>query len=113
MPNDYLSLIRDDETGQAVDWKIEGLFILSTDGSPLEIRYIARIEDANYYDSLFVEAFACKLALQTCNEITQSGAKKASIGEEYKFAIAEAKRIGAIEKEAQKFPEDDWINARL
>lgn len=108
-PNDFLRLIRDDESGAAVDWKIEGLFILSRDASPLEIRYVADIDDPNYYDGLFFEAFACALALQCCEEITQSTSRKASIKEEYDNAIAEAKRVGAIEQAAQEFPEDEWL----
>lgn len=112
LPNDFLRLVRDDESGVAVDWKIEGLFILSADASPLEIRYIARIEDPNYYDSLFVAMLAGRLALETCHEITQSTSKKESIKDDYTADLLEAKRIGAIEKAAQTFPEDDWLAAR-
>lgn len=108
-PNDFLRLIRDDESGQVVDWKIEGDFILSMTASPLEIKYIADVDDPNKYDSLFFEAMACSLALQTCEEITQSTSRKANILDEYTTAIAEAKRCGAIEKEAQEFPEDEWL----
>jgi hypothetical protein len=119
LPNDYLAIIRDDESGQTVDWRIEagedgeGVFIVTATESPLEIRYIARIEDPNYYDPLFIEAFACKLALETCEEITQSTSKKESIRGDYDAAIAEAKKQGAYEQPAQDFPEDDWILARL
>lgn len=113
LPNDYIRLIRDDETGQRVDWKIEGLHILSADDSPLEIRYLARIEDPNFFDACFVEALECKLAAVTCQEITQSTSKKAAIDADFDTAVADAKNTGAIEKEAQEFGEDDWINARL
>lgn len=112
LPNDFLRLIRDDESGSFVDWKIEGLYILSGDASPLEFRYIARIEDPNYYDSLFVEALAGRLAMETCEEITQSSGKGEKAKADYKDDIAEAKRIGAIEKEAQPFMEDPWLTAR-
>ena len=112
LPNDFLKLIRDDESGAAVDWRIEGLFIISEDASPLEIRYVARIEDPNYYDALFIEAFADKLALVTCEEITQSTSRKESIKDDYEKAIAEARRLGAIEKPAMEFVEDDWLAAR-
>lgn len=113
LPNDFIRLLRDDETGQAVDWKIEGRFILSRDEAPLEIRYIAFVEDPTMWDASFDEAFACKLALQCCEEITQSTSKKGGIQADYDTEIAEAKRTGAIEKGSQEFPEDDWINARL
>lgn len=112
LPNDFLRLIRDDETGFAVDWKIEGQYILTSDGAPLDIRYVADITDPNTFDSLFIEVFECKLAMVTCEEITGSTSKKESIKDDYKKAIAEARLVGAIEKEAQEFPEDSWISAR-
>jgi hypothetical protein len=108
LPNDFLRLLRDDESGANVDWKIEGLYILTADDAPLEIRYIARIEDPAYYDPLFIEAFAGRLALECAKEITDSTGDKESIKEDYKADIAEARRLGAIEKGAQEFPEDEW-----
>ena len=112
-PNDFLRLIRDDESGSTVDWRTEGLYILSKTAAPLEIRYVASVDDPNYYDSLFIEAFACKLAWQCCKEITGSSDLKATLMDDFSTAVAEAKRVGAIEKEAQEFPEDDWVSARL
>ena len=114
LPNDFLRLLRDsnDDVITTVDWRIEGLFIISDDAAPLEIRYIARIDDPNYYDAMFIEAFAGKLALECCEEITQSTAKKKGLENDYAFAIAEARRLGSIEKAAQEFPEDEWLQAR-
>lgn len=116
LPNDYVRMLRDDESGTLVDWQIEssddGLFILTADGSPLEIRYIARIEDPNQFDALFIEALACKLAVECCEEITGSTSKLDRVTAAYTFAIAEARRVGAIEKPAQEFPEDPWLAAR-
>jgi hypothetical protein len=111
-PNDFLALIRDDESGYAVDWKIEGDYILSYDGSPLEIRYLARIEDPNMYDALFVEALASKLAFECCEEVTQSTSKQDRCEKNFAAAIDEARRVNAIEKGSEEFPEDDWLIAR-
>lgn len=113
LPNDFISLIRDDERRGTVDWRIEGLFILSRDAAPLEFRYISRITDPNYFDALFVESFACRLAVETVKEIADSTTDKESLKDDYKTSIAEAKMRGAIEKGAQEFPDDDWILARL
>lgn len=111
-PNDFIRLIRDDETGFHVDWKIEGLYILSSTASPLKFKYVADITDPTYYDDLFIEAFAAKLALECATEITDSTTDKESLKDDFKAAIAEAKTIGAIEKEAEQFPEDSWLSAR-
>lgn len=120
LPNDYIRLIRDDESGTQVDWKIEagdtdageGRYIVTADESPLDVRYIADIEDPNMYDDLFIEAFAAKLALELCEEIKQSSSKKQSLRDDYADAIAEAKKWGSIEDGAGDFPEDDWLTAR-
>jgi hypothetical protein len=117
LPNDYIRLIRDDESGQRVDWKIEsaegvGVYVVTDDASPLEIRYLADVIDPNFYDSTFVEALECALAMKTCKEITGSSAAKESIKDDFDVAIASAKHSGAIEKDAQDSPEDDWIRAR-
>lgn len=112
-PNDFVRLLRDDESGQRVDFKVEGEFILSKNAAPLEIKYIARIDDPNKWDALFLEAYACALAVQCCKEVTGSNELKADLKDDYNTAISEAKRWGAIEKDAQDAPEDDWLNARL
>lgn len=113
LPGDFLRLIRDDESGNTVDWKIEGDYILSADAAPLEIRYIARITDPAKFDSLFVDAFAAELAFQVCNEVTGSTGKRTDMRIERDDAVAEAKRVGAIEKSAQEPPIDTWDTARL
>lgn len=118
VPNDYLRLLRDDESDAHVDWRIEvgasgeGVFIVTDDASPLEIRYIAFIEDPNYYDSLFIEAVECKLAEVCCKEVTGSNDLKDRMKDDYRDAIAEARRLGAIEKPAQTILDSDWITAR-
>jgi hypothetical protein len=100
LPNDFLRLTRDNETGQAVDWRIEGgdegdgSFIISDDDSPLEIRYVARVEDPNAFDSLFVEAFASWLAHDACKEITGSTDLKRNLKQDLDDAIADATRVG-------------------
>lgn len=112
-PSDFLRLLRDDESGIETDWKIEGLYILSRDSSPLEFRYIRKITDPTYFDSMFVEAFACALALRTCKEITGSNALLGDLKDDLNTALEEAKNAGALEKPSEDQPEDDWLTARL
>jgi hypothetical protein len=113
VPNDYLRVLRDDETGVNVDWKLEGGFIVTKDAAPLEIRYIARIEDPNLFDALFVEVFELKLAVATCKEITGSNSQKADLYNELGNALAEARKWGSIEKGPKEANEDEWLLARL
>lgn len=112
LPNDFIRLILDPEDSTAVDWRIEGQYIVTKDAAPLEFRYIARIEDPNYFDSTFIDAFAADLAYEICAEITGSSGAQDRAAVDKRDAIAEAKRCGAIEKPAQGFPEDGWLSAR-
>ena len=121
VPNDFLRLLLDDESTSVVDWRLEGrlspdatptLCIVTQDASPLEIRYVARVADPTIYDPLFIEALACKLAMETCQEITGSTSKMESLKDDYKFAVNEAKRLGSIERAEQDPPDDEWVEAR-
>jgi hypothetical protein len=111
-PNDFIRLLLDDESGYATDFKIEGDYILSANDAPLEIRYIARIEDVSKFDASFTEALAASIAFWCCEEITGSTGKQDRARADMKDAIDEAMRTGAIEKPAQDAPEDDWVTAR-
>ena len=115
LPADFLRLLPKDpeEDINDLDWRIEGKKIATNDTAPLEVRYIYRVEDPNDFDPLFVETLACRIALQTCEKLTQSNAKKAAITQEYKDAIAEAKRTNGIENVPREPPADTWDTARL
>lgn len=111
-PNDFLALVRDDETGLDVDWKIEGRYILSRDVSPLEIKYVSLVTDPTQFDALFVEVFASRLAMETVKEVTDSTTDAETLRDRYKDEVAEARKVGAIEKGAQAYNDDTWILAR-
>lgn len=112
LPTDFLRLHPDHKYRAETDWQIEGRHLLTDDGDTLYLRYIKRVSDTEEFDPLFVDAFACRLALQLCEPITQSNTKKTLIWEEYRETIAEAKRTNAIENIAVDPPEDDWVSVR-
>lgn len=109
--SDYLS-------GQGQPYVIEGRSILyGTPGagsySALPLRYIASIEDTTQWDSAFTDAFACRLAAEIAEKITQSPDKRKLAWQEYQQAIAEAKRANAIELPADYIADDTWVMARV
>jgi hypothetical protein len=114
LPSDFLRLMDDypEDNMNNKDWQIEGKKILTDDDAPLYIRYIYDVEDPNEFDSLFSEALSSKIAMELCEEITQSNSKLQAVSEMYKAAIREARRINAIENVAAKPPEDEWITVR-
>jgi hypothetical protein len=114
LPSDFIRLLPPDPevNFNDLDWIIEGRNIITNDGAPLDVRYIWDVTDPNTMDVLFREALSAKLAEQLCEEITQSNTKIATASALYKDVIADAKRANAIEKVAEKPPEDEWVTCR-
>lgn len=95
------------------DWQIEGRKIYTDMTAPLEIRYIKDVTEANTMDALFREALAARIAIELCEQLTQSNTKKEALKAEYKEIIATARKVNAFEKIAQTPPEDSWITSRM
>lgn len=114
LPSDYVRLLPPDPdyNDNANDWQIEAGNIITNDSDPLDVRYIYDLEDPSLMDPLFREALSCKLALELCEELTQSNQKKESLRADYKMAIKEARRVNAILNIAAKPPEDEWVTIR-
>lgn len=114
LPADFLRLLPVDpeDLTNSEDWRIEGRKLLTNDSAPLNLRYIYQCEDANEMDALFRESLASRIAYELCEKITQSNQKKQAAANDYKRAINEAKRVNAIEKEAEESPEDTWVSVR-
>lgn len=112
LPTDFLKLREDDVPTYSRDWIIEGKKILTDEGGPLNVRYTKTVTDVTEMDPLFIEALACKMAIEMCEELTQSNSKKESAKDDYKIAIKEARRANAFDRIAQASPEDEWITVR-
>lgn len=110
LPTDYLRIILPPQF--ALDWQIESGQILTNDGAPLNIRYVRRVIDPTQFDPAFVEAFACRLGWTACEQVTQSTSKKEGLADQYKQAIADARRANAFEATPIDAVEDSWLVAR-
>lgn len=120
VPGDFLYLIRDDESNQDVDWELEGgntagtgTFILSQTGSPLNVKYVRREINVALMDPLFKDALAARLGYDNCKALGGTNETRDRVKAEYNFAISEATRLGACEKQSVPPPEDLWVNARI
>lgn len=90
-----------------------GSCIVTDLAAPLKIRYTMRATDTAKYDPAFVEALACRLAIEACETLTQSGTKKQAAMVEYRMAINEAITANAVENPARALADDSWIRSRL
>lgn len=97
-------------------WEIESRMLL-TNASPAKVRYIARIEDANKFDSLFVEALALRLAGKISMPITGSSDMAEKYLNEYeKVTGPRARRTDAFECRPLRVPawrESDLVYSRF
>ena len=109
-PGPNLSDYRNSSTQEYV---IEGRKILTSEAAPLKIRYVSRVVDTTQWDATFVEAFACRLALEMCEDLTQSNTKKELLMSDYGRAIMMAVRANAIELPPKDLPDDSWAMSRL
>lgn len=94
-------------------YQIEGRKILTNIAAPLKIRYVSRVEDTGTWDGAFIEAFACKLAVEACERLTQSNTKRDMAWKEYNEALRVAVFSDAIENPPEALPDDTWVMSRL
>jgi len=114
LPTDYVRILAPDPevNYNDLDWQIEGRNIITNDSAPLKLRYVYNVTDPNEMDVLFREGLSLRLAIEVCEQLTQSNTKKEALFAMYKDLIAEAKRTNAIERVASRPPEDIWVTAR-
>jgi len=91
---------------------IEGKKILTDKAAPLRVRYVRRVTNSEEFDSTFVNAFACRLAMEIAEEITQSNTKRDLAARELKQAISTALHSDAIENPPQHRPDGSWMQSR-
>jgi hypothetical protein len=94
-------------------YAIESGRILTNLSAPLKVRYSRDITDPNLFDTTFDEYLACRLALEACEDLTQSSTKFQQIEAQLKDAQMEAVRANAIERPPQPLAESEWIMARF
>lgn len=114
LPTDHIRLLAPypEQNLADRDWIVEGKKVVTNEGSPLNVRCVMRITDVNLWHPLFQESVSAKIAMEICEELTQSNAKKESAREDYKEAVREAKKASAIENVPAESPDSSWITGR-
>jgi hypothetical protein len=95
------------------DWLFEGKLLLSSCATPIIFRFIADVVKVSDMDDMFAECFAARIALETCEAITNSNVKKQTINNDYIKFRNEAITVNGIEVGVTEPPEDDYIMCRL
>lgn len=94
------------------DWEYNGNFLISQEAQPISFRFAADITDVSQMDPMFCEGLACRIAIELCEDLTQSSNKLAGLASMYKSFMGEARTVNAIEVGAVEPPVDDYIQCR-
>lgn len=123
LPTDCLRVIMPNDA--YLDWSVEGRKILTnaatspfgttlptvttgTVSTKLTLRYIADITDVTQWDPSFYSVLSLSMAADICEVLTNSTSKRASIRDEYRDAMSEARVADAFESLPQDPPDDQW-----
>lgn len=94
------------------DWVYENGFLISGWAWPIIYRFVASVNDVSKMDAMFCEGLACRIAMETCEALTQSTAKVQAIGAFYKEFMGEARIVAGIEQGPTEPPLDDYLQCR-
>lgn len=113
MPADSLRLIEVLNDIHRSEYALEGRQILANTLGPLYIRYLIDVPETGLWDALFVEAFACRMAIQVGPRIAGSNFNLGAAQASYANALSAAKRTDA--RENPPIPQEigSWEEARL
>jgi hypothetical protein len=110
LPNDFLKVLVFNDTQTL--YEREGNFIL-TDEVFAHLRYIARVEDTNTFDALFVDALASRVAMELAVPLARSSELYAIAEKRYRVKIAESRTVDSQTSGGPSFPDDTgWLEAR-
>lgn len=97
----------------AKDWEIEGAFLITSQTTPIILRFVADVTDVASMDDMFCEGLGARVALEVCEELTQATSKINTIAGSYNKFMGEARAINGIETGSVEAVEDDYVVCRL
>lgn len=95
------------------EYVIEGRKILTNFGSPLPVRYVSRVTDTSLFHPNFAKLLSCQIAVDLCEDLTQSDSKWQRADAAFKKELRMAVRANAIESPPTKIADDEWVLSRL
>ena len=93
-------------------YQIEGGKLLTNEGTA-KILYLARVEDVNLFDSMFVEALSARIAAELAVTLAESNTLYSNMMEMYQRKLADARSMDAQESGYREIIADTWLDSRL
>lgn len=95
------------------DWRVEGRQILTSFGSPIQIKYTSRVTSVGLMDPLFIATLACRLAAECAVTLAESSEKASNLWQVYTSKLREARGVDAQEGQADQLPDGSWADSRI
>lgn len=111
--NGAVSIMGDPIGNAYSDWSYESDYLISPSGGVILYRYVADLADTEAFDALFIEGFACRLAIAVCEPLTQSTTKAQAVASEYNKFMSEARTVNGIETGSVEPPLDNYLECRI
>lgn len=93
-------------------WQIEGRDIVTDLPAPLNVIYIARVENPDEWNAAFRSAFSFKLAEVLAIPIAGDQAIRDRMAQAYEVAIRDARQQSAIQAAPQFVADSTWLQVR-
>jgi len=110
VPSDCLRVLQMENVDMF--YKIEGGKLLTDEGTA-KILYLARVEDVNLFDAMFVEALSARLAAELSVTLSESNTLYSNMMEMYQRKISDARSMDAQESGYLEVVADTWLDSRL
>ena len=110
LPSDCLRVLQMENMDMV--YQIEGGKLLTNEGTA-KILYLARVEDVNLFDSMFVEALSARIAAELAVTLAESNTLYSNMMEMYNRKIADARSMDAQESGYREIIADTWLDSRL
>ena len=110
LPSDCLRVLQMENMDMV--YQIEGGKLLTNEGTA-KILYLARVEDVNLFDSMFVEALSARIAAELAVTLAESNTLYSNMMEMYNRKIADARSRDAQESGYREIIADTWLDSRL
>lgn len=111
LPSDNIRVLRINRT-EADEFRVEGAYIYTDEGTPLELEYIFDVTDESAFDEQFVDLLAARLSAEISFYMTDNSTLTEQAWLIYNDKIRMARAMDAREGTPRGIDADTWINSR-
>lgn len=121
LPSDYLWLREIFEAGRE-PYKIEQfassnsgtIKVIATNlGSPINIKYTARVTDPTLFEPLFIVTLAAHIAAEVAIPLRESRSTADGLWKVYQAKLREARAVDSQEDTSDQVPQGSWVDSRF